>query len=156
MARAYITRTGRALSPGTVTRASLAIRRTHRKQGKPLPLHLQCHPKRQTPTPVHPGCQTFATLAVRRVVHGQMARTFGRVYFASGIGLKGHGHVTLYVQDGADGTPYTYKHDEPADALAWARAARSVGVSVEVVTATRRELRTDATTYTLEELGVPA
>ena len=155
MARAYITRTGRALSPGTVTRASLAIRRTHRKQGKPLPLHLQCHPKRQTPTPVHPQCETFHGLAVRRVVHGQMARTVGRVYFLSGIGLKGHGHVTLYVQ-AADTAAYEYKHDDPADALAWARAARSIGVSVEVVTATRRELRTEATTYTLDELGVPS
>jgi hypothetical protein len=36
-----------------VTRASLAVKRPG---AKPLPMHLQCHPKALTKTPRNPGC----------------------------------------------------------------------------------------------------
>jgi hypothetical protein len=49
----YVTKTGRAISPGTVTRAGHAVKRP---KAKPLPMHLQCHPKALAPTPTNPGC----------------------------------------------------------------------------------------------------
>lgn len=49
----WVTKTGRSTSPGRVTRAG---QRVKRPKAKPLPMHLQCHPKALTPTPRNPGC----------------------------------------------------------------------------------------------------
>lgn len=54
----YVTRTGRVIAPGVVTRASKLLRSRSRKQEKPLPIHLQCHPKALSPTTRNPGCLT--------------------------------------------------------------------------------------------------
>lgn len=55
MRNKYVTKTGRALSPGRVTRAGNLVRKRS-KSTRPLPIELQCHPKALTPTPVNPRC----------------------------------------------------------------------------------------------------
>lgn len=51
---------GRAKGPGKWTRRSLSVSRKH--DGKPLPLHLQIHPMRMTPTSRNPDCSTDTTV----------------------------------------------------------------------------------------------
>lgn len=48
-----VTETGRAISVGRVTRASLGVKR---QSAKPLPIELQCHPKALSRTSRNPGC----------------------------------------------------------------------------------------------------
>lgn len=56
MPKRYVTRTGRALSAGRVTRKSNEQRKRHRGQERPLPFNLQCHPKALSRTTLNPQC----------------------------------------------------------------------------------------------------
>lgn len=114
-----VTITGRAISAGSVTRASYGVSRSH--NGRPLPTHLQCHPKSLTPTPRNPACYThtsYAGLAAR------MREEHGTFWFLNGQGLNGSGRYQL------GNLGFT---DDPVYAKAWQIAANSHGINVEVI-----------------------
>lgn len=56
----HTTRTGRAKPNGKVRRSSASVRKTKyvKRQDKPLPFDLQCHPQVLERTPRHPSCIT--------------------------------------------------------------------------------------------------
>lgn len=134
MAR-YVTNTGRAISPGRVTRASLSVKRSH--SGRPLPMELQCHPKKMAPTSKNPGCFAYQRNLGFYLLHkGRANRTaVPGVYFFSGVGLAHKGEVTLYVQS----IDVTYKHNDLVEALGWSLAAKQFGVYVTVFNEERKD-----------------
>lgn len=127
----YVTKTGRAISPGTVTRRS-ALYSTKRDQ-KPLPIHLQVHPKALTRTSRNPGCLTYrpasgwAAHFIRRA--REEASTVG---FATGQWLPASGEWTLYVQDKAGHEFGTFHCDDINMAFGWKQAAEQFGFRVSM------------------------
>lgn len=121
--RVFVTRTGRAISPGRTTRKSLAVRRP---KGRPLPFVLQCHPPALVRTSLNPGCCTYLPVG-GATVRAERARTGDTSGYAFGHGLDGHGPVTLHVQGWG-----TYRHGDLVAALGWARAAKRAGFTVQV------------------------
>lgn len=89
----FVTRTGRVIAPGIVTRASLKIRTRNRHQEKPLPIHLQCHPKALSPTTRNPLCQTFKA---PHITHGlRLADSLTVQQLLRGKGLRHKGRFEL-------------------------------------------------------------
>lgn len=81
------------MSPGTVTRLSLKVKRNHRRMGRPLPMELQVHPPALTHTPVHPDC--FENKAqygwAARLIH-----KMPRILLLTGKELSPHGVKGMY------------------------------------------------------------
>lgn len=119
----YVTPTGRAISPGTVTRRTLAYRRP---PVRPLPMWLQCHPKAQKHTPLHPGCATYnpKRLAFERFCANGPATTWG---FVAGVGLTVSPDRARIEVDGA-----TYYTDDLVYGLIWTDEARRAGLTAAV------------------------
>lgn len=120
----YVTKTGRAKSPGRVTRKSLALSRGH--DGRPLPIELQCHPKKLSPTKINPGCLTYNPVSGKMVATMKAMRD-NTVGFSRGDGLDGKGPIRLYVQGWGE-----FWHSDLIEALGWSRAAKEYGYEVEV------------------------
>lgn len=118
-----VTATGRAVSPGRVTRTSLSVKRAH-SQGA-LPLALACHPVALTPTTRNPGCATFTHRYAFKAL--ELERDHGVMWFATGRGLEAAGRYELR---GDHVYGYT---DDPVYAMAWQSAARSNGIYVEIL-----------------------
>lgn len=124
----YVTDTGRALSKGRVTRASLNVKRSHRKQGKPLPFDLQCHPVALTRTPQHPRCYTYKPQYGLALHYERLAEREGNTCgFAQGAWLSGEGAYRVVVDGYGE-----FRHNDLYQAMGWASAARSFGFSAEV------------------------
>ena len=122
----HVTKTGRALSPGRVTRKSKLVRTRQRNQDRPLPTNLQCHPKRLSPTPVHPQCMTYryaSGYAVKFMKQSQYDTTA----FATGRWLSGEGNYTVVVTGYGE-----FRHHDLNEALGWRMAAMQRGFTVEV------------------------
>lgn len=119
-----VTITGRAISPGRVTRASLSIKRSH-SQG-PVPLALACHPVALTPTTRNPGCTTFTHRYAFKAL--ELERDHGVMWFATGRGLEQNGKYELRTPNKVYG--YT---DDPVYAMAWQSAAQANGIYVEIL-----------------------
>ena len=118
-----VTDTGRAITPGRVTRKSLSVRRV---SGKPLPINMQCHPVALTRTSLNPECMTYDTYAGLAL---QLQRDHGTLWFLSGHGLnKTSGRFSLEWYSEVMG--YT---DDPIYAKAWRSAADSYGIKVEIL-----------------------
>jgi len=118
----HVTKTGRAISQGSVTRASHSVRATNRKQEQPLPLHMMCHPKALTPTPLHPDCGI--PNQAHRGIALSLSRTMAPAQFIRGKGLsRKSGRFTLYIQGRVRG--YS---DDPMYSLAYANAAKALGL----------------------------
>ena len=95
MRNPYITRNGRAISAGTVTRKTYAIKRS--TDSRPLPVHLLCHPKALKPTPIHPYCyETKQWYGKGYALADQLTDTeiMCRLYLLQGCGTR----WALYVQ----------------------------------------------------------
>lgn len=124
-----VTKNGRSLGPGTATRRSLAVRRSHRKMERPLPFVLQCHPIALRPTTRNPDCRAYYPASGP---HTALLRAFKADYSLiwAGHRLSGSGSATLYVQ--GDGQSATFHHDDPAFALGWKRAAEAMGLQCEL------------------------
>lgn len=122
-----VTITGRAISPGRVTRASYGVRRGN--LGKPLPVHLQCHPVALTPTPRNPGCATYVSYPVLAL---KLQNEHGTLWFSSGKGLTDKGK---YLIEGYDslGTYRMGYTDDPIYAKAWQSAAQHHGIHVDIL-----------------------
>lgn len=119
------TATGRAISPGRVTRRSLTVKRA--SGVKPLPLHLQCHPKALTHTPLNPGCFTYTTYAGLAV---ELAKRIGYDGIMRGMGLKFDPHRFELLLKGGGTLGYT---DDPVYAKAWQACADANGVVVDIL-----------------------
>jgi hypothetical protein len=92
MPKRTVTRTGRAISPGRVTRASLSTKRPSGRYNKPLPFSSQCHPKALSPTSRNPDCFTYVP---QDGLSHQMAMLFTRNDFLRGLGLSKEGKYSL-------------------------------------------------------------
>lgn len=130
----HVTRTGRALSAGRVTRTSYSVAKGH--TGRPLPMHLQCHPKALTPTSVNPGCVSTTTpWAMWFLCFKKKAESRGAAYFTERTWPKYDAHsCTLYVQG-----KLTFTTNDLNKAIGWKRAAASYGVAVAVHYETKGE-----------------
>ncbi len=117
-----VTPTGRAISEGRATRATYSVKRAH--DGKPLPLHLQCHPIPLTRTPKHPKCETYNTYAGLAL---RMQRDWGVLSFINGKGLKRKGKYQIVGEK-----IYGYT-DDPIFAKAWRSAANHYGIQVNIL-----------------------
>lgn len=123
----HVNKYGRALSPGKVTRRSLMQRRVPRGCGdKPLPIHLQCHPKELTPTPRNPGCGTWQKywgmaqqLNIEELIAGRGIGSFGRYHVVSFINSK-RGKIIG-------------RTDDPNWAFACVKAAAQHGLCFEMI-----------------------
>lgn len=121
----FVTSTGRAISPGRVTRASKLLR--NKSSCRPLPIHLQCHPKRMAPTSINPGCQTYTRW---RGAGLHFANVTDRASMFKGKGLHKTGRFAL--QSVLDGHIYGYT-DNANEAFAWKQAAIIHAIHVEVI-----------------------
>lgn len=126
--QSHITRTGRALSPGRVTRKSKLVRTRARNQDRPLPISLQCHPKALSPTPVHPVCMTYRH-ASGYAIHFMELSANDTAAFATGQWLSGKGDYRVVVEGYGE-----FRHDDLNSALGWRMAAIQRGFTVEVYT----------------------
>lgn len=131
----YVTRTGRALSVGRVTRKSHTVKRGH--DGKPLPFHLQCHPMKARPTPVHPDCKTIQQTRLRGMF-GMYCQS--RMDFVSGV-LLDHTRspihrAQVWVREG-HGDGHVYYHASLHAAWEWAELGRQHGLTIDVIDVTR-------------------
>lgn len=117
----YVTKTGRAIGEGRVTRASKLIRKRPRGMvGRPLPLEVSCHPMRMSPTPVNPDCVTLAT---HYGAGARMAAQYTRKDMVAGEYLAKQGKYAVECSiNGIVG--YT---DDPVFGLAYTRAAEVLG-----------------------------
>lgn len=125
MVSKYVTVTGRAISPGRVTRRSKLLR--NKSSDKPLPIWLQCHPKRLSPTSRNPNCQTYTRWAGIGV---HMANVTDRDSFFKGKGLHKAGRFT--VKDAGSDRVYGYS-DNAVEAFAWKQAAMIHAIFTEVI-----------------------
>lgn len=122
----YVTKYGRAIGAGKVTRAQHLVRTRARRQERPLPLSMQCHPMAQTPTPLHPNCAT-PKLWGGHFIRIRDAFTPGS--FIAGFGLsRKPKRFALYVQGKRRG--YT---DDINYGLGWVRAARKFNYEAEML-----------------------
>lgn len=131
----HVTHTGRAISTGRVTRKSYTVKRTH--DGRPLPFDLQCHPKRCSPTPRHPGCATIKQTRLRGMFGMYLTSPMD---FLSGV-LLDHARSPIHrasvvVSEGA-GDPHVYYHASLHAAWEWATLAREAGLNCDVIDVTR-------------------
>lgn len=126
----YVTRTGRALSKGRVTKRSSLVRTRQRGQERPLPFRLQCHPKALDRTPVHPQCNTLKRDSGWYVHYLKLAREGHTTAFANGAWLSGSGDYRVVVDGFGE-----FRHNDMWQAMGWASAARSFGFNAEVYTA---------------------
>jgi hypothetical protein len=122
------TETGRAISPGKVTRKSWSVRKTPRGVvEKPLSAGMAVHPKPLTRTPLHPECGT-------RLHQYGACVTFARMsggttwFFRLGLCLEAQGRYALHLGDAVLGYM-----DNAQQALGWAMAAKKLGVPVAMV-----------------------
>ena len=116
--------TGRAISPGRVTRKSTLLR--NKSDCPPLPIHLQCHPKRLTPTSRNPQCHTYVLWQGKG---RSLAQQTARESFYKGKGLHKAGRFEL---KSPNGRIYGY-HDDAIAAFAWKQAAIIHAINVEVL-----------------------
>lgn len=127
----YVTKTGRAISPGTVTRRT-ALYSTKRDQ-KPLPIHLQVHPKALTRTPVNPGCHAYRPASGWAVHFIKRAREeHDTVGFSVGRWLTPGTEWALYVQGKAGHEFGTFCCDDINEAFGWKQAAEQFGFRVQM------------------------
>lgn len=116
-----VTPTGRAKSPGRVTRASLSVSRSG--FGRPLPIDLQCHPKALSRTPINPGCisseQPWGGLYL---FHKAKAKARPHLYFTEREWPKDGGRYALYIQG-----VLRFRTDDIMDAYGWRMAAAHYG-----------------------------
>jgi hypothetical protein len=118
--RLAVTPTGRAKSPGRVTRASLSVGRSG--FGSPLPIDLQCHPKALSRTPYNPGCFTSEQPWGGRFLHHKAkAKARPHLYFTERAWPM-EGRYALYVQG-----VLRFRTDDMLDAYGWRMAARDSG-----------------------------
>lgn len=123
----WVTPNGRCKAPGRVTRASLAMRRNARGDlGRPLPIHLQCHPKALSPTSRNPDCLTYGNRA--------LGMSFGLTWSAQeimrGCGLRRKARFALvWVQ----GLRQLGCLDDALAAMAYAKHAATKRVTLEVI-----------------------
>lgn len=130
----FVTVTGRTIATGRITRASHAVSGKH--DGKPLPLHLQCHPPALTPTSHNPAC-----LKMRRQHVGLALRLpYTMEQILNGEGLERQGRYALQTC-GNPALPATthYQHrvigytDDVILGLAYKRKAATRYVWLEVI-----------------------
>lgn len=121
-----VTPTGRAKSPGRVTRASLAVKRP---AGAPLPLHLQCHPKALTRTSHNPGCTTSTMpWAGDYLFYRKCARARGIGYFTvRSWPIVPTDKYVLHIA----GNP-TFTCNDLNVAMGWKKAAEDYGLPVSL------------------------
>lgn len=122
-----VTKNGRALRKGRVTRASNAIRKRQRGQERPLPWDLQCHPQALHRTPTHPHCGTYKPDSGWFVHYFTKAREGHTTAFAEGMWLAGVGDYRVVVDNFGE-----YRHNDMWQAMGWAAAARSFGFNAAV------------------------
>lgn len=125
----HVTDTGRALSPGRVTRKSKDVRQRARGEiAAPLPIGLGAHPKRLTPTPRHPDCKT-------RLVSGAdiavLTFSYTTEQLLLGSGLQSSRRGAKYAV-AAQGRYVGYCND-PVYAMTWARAAKRHNIVAVVI-----------------------
>lgn len=123
-----ITETGRAISPGKVTRKSWSVRKTPRGVvEKPLGADMAVHPKALTRTPSHPECDTRLHQYGACVKFTRMAAGTWW-FFRLGLCLEAQGRYALHLGDNVLGYM-----DSAQQALGWAMAANKFGVRVVLV-----------------------
>jgi len=123
----YVTAFGRAISPGTVTRAQENVKRHKQKGQLPLPPHLAVHPKRMKPTPRNPGCIT----KTYQYLTDAFTLLQDEAAFKRGDGLRQT--PSRYRVRTADTRRKTLGFTpELRKALAWRDAAAKYGIEVEV------------------------
>jgi hypothetical protein len=120
----WVTKTGRCNAPGRVTRAVYGVRRQH--DGKPLPIHLQCHPKALAPTPVNPGCMTYKNRAWGRALN--LVYTSSEIMAGKGLKRKAR-FALVWVQ----GLKQLGCLADALDAMAYARHAATKRITLEVI-----------------------
>lgn len=119
--RLAVTPTGRAKSPGRVTRASLSVARSG--FGRPLPIDLQCHPKALSRTPYNPGCFTSEQpWGGRFLLHKAKAKARPHLYFTERTWPTSGGQYALYIQG-----ILRFRTNDMLDAYGWNMAAKEYG-----------------------------
>jgi hypothetical protein len=123
----FTTAYGRAISAGTVTRKSHAVRTSIRTSShhRPLPFELQVHPKALTPTPKHPDCKRVLKPHGGRGI--TLARSFSRKELLAGAGLSSIGRYIL-----RSGSTELGRLGSLTEAMAWKAAAMAHGVWCDV------------------------
>lgn len=122
----WVTPTGRAKSPGRVTRASLtAGGRKH--SGRPLPLHIACHPRALDPTPRNPGCFTSAPWGPHYLTFVRKGRIRGSRYFTDAPWPTADGKYALYIQG-----KLCFRTADLMVAFGWRVAANECGVNCDL------------------------
>lgn len=123
----HVTKTGRAIGEGRVTRASKLIRKRPRgTMGGPLPFEVACHPMRMSPTPVHPDCVTLTTQYGKA---SSLLNVLSRRDAMRGAGLNRSGRYSVECSiNGVVG--YT---DDPVFGLAYTMAASSLGLIFSLI-----------------------
>lgn len=127
MSTRQVNKYGRANPHGTVTRASENVRRVARKQERPLPMHLQCHPQYLMPTSRNPDCETsewFGDYA-EMYVHFKIADFIGGKGLSKGRWASGG----FCVRDEESGK--LIGRGDPLYCKAFAEAAKDRGIALE-------------------------
>jgi hypothetical protein len=120
-----VTPTGRAKTPGRVTRNSLSVKR---QGGAPLSVDLACHPVALTRTPRNPGCVTGIPWGESYLHHKKAAKARGAAYFTQRAWAVDESHVcTLYVQG-----LRVHTSSSVAYAMGWKQAASDYGIKVDL------------------------
>jgi len=120
-----VTKTGRAISPGTVTRKSQSVKRRFKGASRPLPLNLQCHPKALKPTPINPGCYAYSRQNGRSY---EYRRALGAIGILNGEKLQKSGKYRIELS----GKPLGFL-DDVVSAVAYRSAGRSLSIELEII-----------------------
>lgn len=124
----FVTDTGRAISPGKVTRRSWDVRKTPRGVVEPpLKPELAVHPKALTRTPQHPDCKDRVMCAGESYA---LAAMYTRKELLNGAGLSIGRRRYKIVTKSAGTIGYI---DDPINGLEWIKGARLRNVHAKMI-----------------------
>ena len=122
---AYVTKNGRALGAGRVTRKSLQIKRG--TDSRPLPIHLQCHPKALYRTTLNPYCYSSAPWIGRGIVLADKHTAEDMMLMLLFLPVE-EGMYALYVQG-----DWFHTFSDLHKALEYQVALRRHGIECEII-----------------------